>query len=260
MGQASLAIGQGTRRFYRTQEIAHEPNANEWESLGHWTVEVDEGVGPLHHCEARSFGPFGTICCAADEGACSVEEVLVVHHDALKKVNFLLRVDELSGCELPTVPECVIAAKRAELQRRHLAQIKDTASEYMEDETAVGGPLGHLAYSPSAPMRSCVAEDDEDDMGDGFSSSATPRTDRWGGGTSSAANPSHRDCGATARRCCGPATQPNLSEEGLDSALHGLDDTGLDELAEGDHRMCSQSGKGLPPDLEWPPGGAAAQT
>jgi hypothetical protein len=142
-----------------------------------------------------------------------------VHHDALKKVNFLLRVDELSGCELPTVPECVIAAKRAELQRRHLAHIKDTALELMEDEGGVvGGPLGHMASSPSAPLRHCGL--DEEDEDDGFSPSAYASTDKLNVGTCSTADPPSRLSplkGAISE----PAAQPNMEEEGVDELDEG---------------------------------------
>jgi hypothetical protein len=144
----------------------------------------------------------------------------------LKKVNFLLRVDELSGCELPTVPECVIAAKRAELQRRHLTPVQDM-DEFMEDDPGafVGGPLGHMASSPSAPMRCHCAEVDEEgtDMDDDISSAgACASTDKQNLSPSLAAN--LRDFGQPARlRCCGPITQPNMNEEAL-----GIDDE-LDE-------------------------------
>mmetsp|Transcript_78051 Transcript_78051/g.220681 ORF Transcript_78051/g.220681 Transcript_78051/m.220681 type:complete len:236 (+) Transcript_78051:149-856(+) len=125
MGQATT--GLAARRLCHMQEIAHEPFANEWQSLGQWTAEVeDAGGGGGNECKAAA-AAWGATCCANDDGGCSVEEVLVVHHDALKKVNFLLRVDELSGCELPTVPECVVAAKRAEMQKKN-SLVKENTS------------------------------------------------------------------------------------------------------------------------------------
>mmetsp|Transcript_7244 Transcript_7244/g.16394 ORF Transcript_7244/g.16394 Transcript_7244/m.16394 type:complete len:246 (-) Transcript_7244:99-836(-) len=131
MGQASQ--GLAARRFCHTQEIAHEPIANEWQSLGQWTSEVEEKNGSVgSECKA-AVSSLGASCCATDDGACAVEEVLVVHHDALKKVNFLLRVDELSGCELPSVPECVIAAKRAELQKKNINMAKESSGAQSDE-------------------------------------------------------------------------------------------------------------------------------
>mmetsp|Transcript_2767 Transcript_2767/g.7424 ORF Transcript_2767/g.7424 Transcript_2767/m.7424 type:complete len:244 (-) Transcript_2767:20-751(-) len=119
MGQAT---GLSTRRLCHTQEIAHGPLADEWTSLGQWTLEVEDSSTSFNgDCRAAVGAAWGVTCCAGEEsGPRPVEEVLVVHHDALRKVDFLLRVDELAGtsCELPSVPECVVAAKRAELNRR----------------------------------------------------------------------------------------------------------------------------------------------
>jgi len=127
MGQATM--GQAPpRRMCHTQEIALEPRSDQWQTLGRWTTtaEVDQaeagGIG--RGCKAALVPP----CCATDDGACSVEEVLVVHHDALRKVNFLLKVDELSGCELPAVPECVVAARRAELRKRQEHAMQEAAA------------------------------------------------------------------------------------------------------------------------------------
>lgn len=117
------------RTTYHTQEIALVPRSvDEWQTLGRWTttaeVEGPEADGGTRGCKAALVPP----CCATDDGACSVEEVIVVHHDALRKVNFLLKVDELSGCELPAVPECVVAARRAELRKRQELALQDAAA------------------------------------------------------------------------------------------------------------------------------------
>jgi len=83
-------------------------------------------------------------CFTADVGTSSVEEVLVVHHDALRKVNFLLMGDELSVCELPAVPECVIAARRSEIQRRH----QHKAEELMRVTCVVVSSIAGVAVAP----------------------------------------------------------------------------------------------------------------
>mmetsp|Transcript_68301 Transcript_68301/g.192589 ORF Transcript_68301/g.192589 Transcript_68301/m.192589 type:complete len:234 (-) Transcript_68301:177-878(-) len=143
-------MGQAQKRFYHTQEIAQTPRDDEWEFLGQRTVEVEETENWQTNgvCVASSTTrPWGAACCAAEDGTAAVEEVLVVHHEALRKVNFLLRVDELSGCDLPTVPECVIAAKRAELLKERNAglafgvlQNEDTDSSCMREVTEQDGP------------------------------------------------------------------------------------------------------------------------
>lgn len=157
MGQGTIGHGL-PRRLYHTQEIAHQPSVNEWKSLGHWTVEVEESDSSTFS-QCKEGGPFGAICCTADEGTCPVEEVLVVHHDALKKVNFLLRVDEMSGCDLPVVPECVIAARRAELQRRHMAAVKTSFTDLAGDDAARGSSAGPApgVTSRGARFASCAA-------------------------------------------------------------------------------------------------------
>lgn len=130
MGQITgTAVPATPRRFIHSQEITHSADLNEWKSLRQRTVEVEEtNPGAGSECKA-SMAPWTGACCASDDaGPFCVEEVLVVHHDALKNINFLLRVDELSGCALPSPPECVIAAKHAELQKRHVDLMKETAA------------------------------------------------------------------------------------------------------------------------------------
>eukprot|EP00445_Apocalathium_hangoei_P017237 CAMPEP_0203914464 /NCGR_PEP_ID=MMETSP0359-20131031/55350_1 /ASSEMBLY_ACC=CAM_ASM_000338 /TAXON_ID=268821 /ORGANISM="Scrippsiella Hangoei, Strain SHTV-5" /LENGTH=77 /DNA_ID=CAMNT_0050840785 /DNA_START=47 /DNA_END=277 /DNA_ORIENTATION=+ len=77
MGQAV------SRRFCHTQEIAFTQQSGEWQSLGATITEVgDFDSAPLaHSCKARLEPP----CCTADDGTSSVEQILVVHHDALRK-------------------------------------------------------------------------------------------------------------------------------------------------------------------------------
>lgn len=135
MGQATT--GHITRRLCHRLEIAHEPFADEFKELGHRILEVDE-YNPAMSGDCRAAArQWGVNCCAVEEtGPRAVEEVLVVHHDALRKVDFLLHVDELAGarCELPAVPECVVAAKRAELTRRAAGAVGGLAEASDEEE------------------------------------------------------------------------------------------------------------------------------
>jgi len=144
MGQATM--GQAApRRICHTQEIAFTQQQGEWQSLGATTTEVGgcDSAPLAHKCKARLVPP----CCAADDGTSSVEEILVVHHDALRKLNFLLEVDELSGCELPAVPECIIAARRSELQRRHQHEAEELMRVACAAESASAGDIAALPSS-----------------------------------------------------------------------------------------------------------------
>mmetsp|Transcript_69918 Transcript_69918/g.200378 ORF Transcript_69918/g.200378 Transcript_69918/m.200378 type:complete len:306 (+) Transcript_69918:1843-2760(+) len=142
MGQAA------PRHICQTQEIAFTQQPGEWHSLGATTTELGvRDIAPLaHFCKAGLVPP----CFTADVCTSSIEEVLVVHHDALRKVNFLLMGDELSvceQCELPAVPECVIAARRSEIQRRH----QHKAEELMRVTcVVVSATAGVVAAPPSS--------------------------------------------------------------------------------------------------------------
>mmetsp|Transcript_85659 Transcript_85659/g.223230 ORF Transcript_85659/g.223230 Transcript_85659/m.223230 type:complete len:306 (-) Transcript_85659:298-1215(-) len=141
MGQATM--GQtASRHICHTQEIAFTQQPGEWQSLGATTTEV--GVRDIarlaNFCKARLVRP----CFTADVGTSSVEEVIVVQHNALRKVDFLLLGDELSVCELPAVPECVIAARRSEIQRRH----QHKAEELMRVTCVVVSPIAIVVAAP----------------------------------------------------------------------------------------------------------------
>eukprot|EP00929_Paragymnodinium_shiwhaense_P045582 TRINITY_DN23270_c0_g2_i1.p1 TRINITY_DN23270_c0_g2~~TRINITY_DN23270_c0_g2_i1.p1 ORF type:complete len:165 (+),score=25.15 TRINITY_DN23270_c0_g2_i1:105-599(+) len=56
-------------------------------------------------------------CCCKDANDGSVEDIIVVHHDAFNRLSFLMKFDELSAAELPSVPQSVVEARRAEMQR-----------------------------------------------------------------------------------------------------------------------------------------------
>lgn len=171
-------MGQAHKRFYHTQEIAHAPRFDEWEVLGNRTVEVEETDGWQGGgtCVASVSRPWGAACCAVEDSTASVEEVLVVHHEALRKVNFLLRVDELSGCDLPTVPECVIAAKRAELlkQRNDIPMpysiTEEETDSTMRETTEQDGPISFRVVDSGVPAMPDPAAgmDEEEDMGPSF--------------------------------------------------------------------------------------------
>eukprot|EP00747_Dinoflagellata_sp_TGD_P182118 gnl/TRDRNA2_/TRDRNA2_36225_c0_seq1.p1 gnl/TRDRNA2_/TRDRNA2_36225_c0~~gnl/TRDRNA2_/TRDRNA2_36225_c0_seq1.p1 ORF type:complete len:206 (-),score=44.32 gnl/TRDRNA2_/TRDRNA2_36225_c0_seq1:145-762(-) len=106
---------QTTTKMCHTQEIAFEPLHNEWRPIDEWS----EDVMSANSCEA-SVPANCKLCCRPTDS--QVEEVLVVHHEALQKVDFLLRHDELESCESPSVPECVTAVRRARIQKRLAAQ------------------------------------------------------------------------------------------------------------------------------------------
>mmetsp|Transcript_8201 Transcript_8201/g.23450 ORF Transcript_8201/g.23450 Transcript_8201/m.23450 type:complete len:242 (+) Transcript_8201:146-871(+) len=188
MGQAP---GQPVpRRVCRTQEISLGCYADglwQAQTLSRWTTADDsEFQEPCsaRGCHAAVIPP----CCRVAEDQ-SVEEVLVVHHDALRKVNFLLKVDELSGCEveLPAVPECVAAARRAELQRRHHRLLKEAQPDTCDERRATGPgvaldaqlgvgslpvrpgsawlpPLGQSAEAPACPNGEDTESQVEEEM------------------------------------------------------------------------------------------------
>jgi len=99
-----------------TQEITFEPDGGnstaEWQAIDEWSE--DKAVSSLATLDNTSLAC--RHCCDANDS--KIEEVLVVHHEALQKVNFLLRHDELQACEAPTIPECVTAMRRARIQRK----------------------------------------------------------------------------------------------------------------------------------------------
>lgn len=117
MGQASPP------RVCHMQEIAFEPHQNEWHPVDDWSEDIKE---PSHACDgderspasAAVAGACGRICCRHPGEAGRVEEVLVVHHEALQKVDFLLRHDELNNCDAPAMPEVVAAVRRAKIQKK----------------------------------------------------------------------------------------------------------------------------------------------
>lgn len=224
MGQASQ--GLAARRFCHTQEIAHEPIANEWQSLGHWTAEVEEKQGLGGECKA-AVTSWGASCCATEDGGCAVEEVLVVHHDALKKVNFLLRVDELSGCELPSVPECVIAAKRAELQRKSLGLAKDPGSPRSDE------------WSPRLNEDGTDSEGARDD--------GTPRETRGRLTEDRAGATSHPRPGQT--RGTGPALQP-CSNELFNDDEEAMWPDDLDSTSNGPASSAAEPGPAAGPESQ----------
>lgn len=149
---------QAPKRFSHTQEIAFGPSTCETHTVSRATLE-DMGAQEPYRCRAV----MTPSCCAVDDSAPTVEEILVVHHDALRKVNFLLKVDEFSGAELPSVPECVVAVKRAELQRSHqqstreLKQLRGSGADGSETSPSSGGRVG-----PCGPVCLATAWDDSD--------------------------------------------------------------------------------------------------
>eukprot|EP00928_Gymnodinium_smaydae_P045723 TRINITY_DN30438_c0_g1_i1.p1 TRINITY_DN30438_c0_g1~~TRINITY_DN30438_c0_g1_i1.p1 ORF type:complete len:270 (-),score=50.23 TRINITY_DN30438_c0_g1_i1:161-922(-) len=146
-------MGQNETRLCRTQEIgwAHpssEKEASEWQAGDEFAEDPATVPARLSHLGEPSGTPLNCQpCCAPPDS--KAEEVLVVHHHALKRIDLLLKLDELQACETPGVPECVAAVRRAKIQRRLLQQRGLDA----------GGPLS--TWPPTMP-RADVADDDPD--------------------------------------------------------------------------------------------------
>jgi len=135
-----------------TQEIAFEPAHDEWRPVDEWSEDVTQSQNcePPETCR---------LCCRP--GDSYVEEVLVVHHEALQKVDFLLRHDELTSCESPAVPECVTAVRRAKVLKRLLSQQRSNGQPAgLEDSGAA------RALAVSGPPQPCQDEDEDADPSD----------------------------------------------------------------------------------------------
>jgi len=142
-------MGQATPKMCQMKEIAFEPHAHEgeWRPVDEWSEDVPGGAGA---CDAVPVPQRCRLCCRPGDAA-QVEEVLVVHHEALQKVDFLLRHDELTECcEAPAIPECVAAVRRAKIQKRLAARLRPPAS---------------LPALPPAPQRR-GPDSEEDEEGD----------------------------------------------------------------------------------------------
>jgi len=140
-----------------TQEIAFEPYHDEWRPVDEWS----EDISP----QGQSCEPAGDncrLCCRPGES--HVEEVLVVHHEALQKVDFLLRHDELNSCEAPVVPECVTAVRRAKILKRLWTQQRSKDGIRSEEL----GVYGHNVSAVTArnPLLTCPEDGDDGDPSD----------------------------------------------------------------------------------------------
>lgn len=111
-------MGQAPQKMCQMKEIAFEPSHDEWRPVDEWS----EDVSGASACDALPVPQHCRLCCRPGES--QVEEVLVVHHEALQKVDFLLRHDELTSCEAPMIPECVAAVRRAKIQKRLAARLR----------------------------------------------------------------------------------------------------------------------------------------
>jgi len=145
MGQAPAAP-----RMCRTQEIMYEPTNEEWQTVDEWSEApiADSGYEGLPYVGCRA------LCCRPQESDVHVDEVLVVHHDVLQKVQFLLRHDELQSCESPAVPECVMAMRRARIQKRLMQQGM---------RPGAGAGAVHLAAAPEQTTLSVDVDGDPSD-------------------------------------------------------------------------------------------------
>lgn len=132
-------MGGSQPKMCHTQEIAFEPAHDEWRPIDEWHEDLSQGQScePRQNCR---------LCCKPVES--HVEEVLVVHHEALQKVDFLLRHDELTSCEAPAVPECVTAVQRARVVKRlWLQQGTSQAPHGTREDT--GGSRRELSAVPA---------------------------------------------------------------------------------------------------------------
>lgn len=147
-------MGQATHKMCHTQEIAFEPFHDEWRPVDEWSEDISQG----QHCEPA--GDNCRLCCRPGES--HVEEVLVVHHEALQKVDFLLKHDELNSCEAPVVPECVTAVRRAKILKRLWTQQRRNAGS-----EEIGG-YGHnvSASTPRDALLPCLEDGDDGDPSD----------------------------------------------------------------------------------------------
>lgn len=112
MGTASSVVPCATNAS-RGYEIEYDAKVEEW-----YLCVEDRPPGFEEKRRATSSTErllCGT-CCRNDEEA--LEEVVIIHHEALRKVDFLLRYDELARCESPHIPSCVTALKNEKLNRR----------------------------------------------------------------------------------------------------------------------------------------------
>lgn len=126
-------MGSSPPKMCQMKEIAFEPSREEWRPVDEWSEDID-GTGP---CDGVPVPQHCRLCCRP--GDSQVEEVLVVHHEALQKVDFLLRHDELTSCEAPMIPECVAAVRRAKIQKRLQARLRPQSPSPLN---LVGQPAG----------------------------------------------------------------------------------------------------------------------
>lgn len=75
-------------------------------------------------------------CCQAVE---EIDEVLIVHHEALRKVDFLLKYNELTSCDSPTLPACVNAVKHARIERACAALRRQMPADAEAADAEQGG-------------------------------------------------------------------------------------------------------------------------
>lgn len=146
-------MGQTQKMMCHKQEIAFEPTHDEWRPIDEWSEDLTQAhqCEPPRHCRH---------CCRPNES--TVEEVLVVHHEALQKVDFLLKHDELTSCEAPAVPECVTAVRRAKILKRLITQQRSKGQRATEDATlGVDGLPVHTEV-----RQPCHDDSDEGDPSD----------------------------------------------------------------------------------------------
>merc|ERR550532_3621770 len=113
-------MGQATTRNHRGDNVfVSSSKRDAWGDCHGDNSSKRDDPGPCEDMSAADLcserHPACRLCCKpADTQA---EEVVIVHHDALMKMDFLLRHDDFRTCNQPAVPECVSAVHRAKIQK-----------------------------------------------------------------------------------------------------------------------------------------------
>lgn len=157
-------MGHSAPKMCHTQEIAFEPTHDEWRPIDEWSEDLTkhQDCEPPANCR---------LCCRPGES--HVEEVLVVHHEALQKVDFLLHHDELTSCEAPAVPECVTAVRRAKILKRLLSQQRSRGQQDGGEDSTSCREVAGVSTLPQTerggPPQPCQEDSDpseEEDEGE----------------------------------------------------------------------------------------------
>lgn len=153
--------------FSKEYEIEYDAIVKEWHPVDGWIQDTNTShsiKGSSHEKNRNNehddvlkcnYLPFCYSCCRNAEEP--LEEVVIVHHAALRKVDFMLKYDELARCESPGIPACVTAVKH-----RKLHQQFHGGKNFDGDENAFSGIDRITASSPLGCAESAKSGDDEE--------------------------------------------------------------------------------------------------